>query len=74
VRHRSAVGGGRRRVGDLSAVVGRVWRGRGGRGTSWGSERGGGGFEIFLEWVRDCVIGIFHWQVGPVMKLVRETK
>jgi hypothetical protein len=51
------VGGGRRRVGDLSAAAGRVWRGRGrggrvrdlswrGRGTSWGSECCGGGFEI----------------------------
>jgi hypothetical protein len=33
VHRRSAVGGGRRRVGDLSAAAGRVWRGRGrGRG------------------------------------------
>jgi hypothetical protein len=49
LRWRWAVGGGRRRVGDLSATAGRVWRGRGrgrGRGTSWGSDHGGGGFEI----------------------------
>jgi hypothetical protein len=61
MRRRSAVGGGRRRVGDLSAAAGRVWRGRGrgrgrggrvgdlswrGRGMSWGSECCGSGFKI----------------------------